>query len=81
MTGKTKYATHFLFNLGRSASNGESTISKMYQRVLPIYWAEISKDALSYKTKTNQNDLHQYQKARHICCDEIDIYYLDIGQF
>ena len=33
ITGETKYATNFLFNLGRLAANGKSTISKMYQKI------------------------------------------------
>ena len=66
MTGETKHATHFLFNLGRTVANGKSTVSKMYQRVLPIYWAEISKDTFSFKNKANQKDLYNYQTSRFI---------------
>ena len=62
------------------AGNGKSTVSKMYQRVPPIYWAEISKDTVSSKNKGNQKDLYNYQTSRFIYCDEIDIYHLDIGQ-
>ena len=51
MTGETKYSTNFLFNVGRSAANGKRIISKMYQRVLPIYWDEICKDTFSSKNK------------------------------
>ena len=81
MTGETKYSTNYLFNLGRTAANGKSTVSKMYKRVLPIYWAEISKDTFSSKNKANHKDLYNYQTSRFIYCDEIDIYHLDIGQF
>ena len=81
MTGETKYSLNFLFNLGRSAANGKSTISKMNQRVLPIYWAEISKDTFSSKNKANQKDRFNYQTSRHIYYDDIDIYHLDIKQF
>ena len=56
MTNETKYATNFLFNLERFAAHGKSTILKMYLRLLSIYWAEISKDAFSFKNKANQND-------------------------
>ena len=54
MTVETKYSTNFLFNLGRTAPYGKSTISKMYQRVRLIYWEEISKDIFSSKNKDNQ---------------------------
>ena len=53
----------------------------MCKRVLPIYWAEISKDTFSSKNKANQNDLYNYQTSRFIYWDEIDIYQLDIGKF
>ena len=79
MTGETKYLTNFQFNLGRTAANGKSTISKMYQRVLRIYWAKISIDTFSSKNKANQKDVYNYQTSRYIYCDDIDIYHLDNG--
>ena len=36
---------------------------------------------LVLKHKANQQDLFNYNTSRHIYCDEIDIYNLDIGQF
>ena len=81
MTGETKYSTNFLFNLGRNAANGKSTVSKIYQRLLPLYRAEISKDTFSYKNKANQKDFYNYQTSRFIYSDEINIIHLDIVQF
>ena len=80
MVGETKYSTNFLFNIGKTAANGKSMISIMYQRVLPIYFAEISKDTFSFQNKANQNDLYNNQTSRFIYCDEIDIFHVDIGQ-
>ena len=81
MTGDIKYTTNFLFNLGRLAANGKSTITNMYRKVLPIYWDQISKDTFNSKIKSNQKDMYKYKTARHIFCDEMNIYNYDIKQF
>ena len=66
MRGETKYATNFLYNLTRSAANGKSTASKIYPNVLPIYWAEISKDAFKSKNKFHHKKFFNYRTSRHI---------------
>ena len=81
MTGEIRYANNFLFNLGRLAANGKSTITHMYRKVLPLYWTQISKDTFNSKNKSNNKDLYNYQNKRHVFCDEMDIYNIDVGQF
>ena len=75
MKGDTFFNTNFLFNLGESAANGESTISHMYQKVLLISWDEISPETFNSKNKNNHKSLNKYQTAKHIFCNEMDIYY------
>ena len=81
MTGVVKYRTNFLFNLGKTAANGKSTITNIYKAVLPLYWTQINKDTFSTKNKANQKEISKFRNKRHIFCDEIDIYNLDTNQF
>ena len=74
MTGDTFFNTNFLCNLGQSVANGKSTISHMYQKVLPIYWDEIGPNTFNYKNKNNHKSLFKYQTARHFFCDQMDIW-------
>ena len=65
MTEVVKYRTNFLFNLGKEAQNGKSTITNMYNVVLPLYWSQINIDTFSTKNKSNQNEIFKYQNKRH----------------
>ena len=47
MTRVVKYRTNFLFNLGKEAANGKSTITNIYKAVLPLYWTKIHKEKCS----------------------------------
>ena len=78
MSGDTFFNTNFLFNLGQSAANGKSTISHMYQKVLPTYSDEIGPDTFNFKNKNNYKSLFKYQTASHLFCDEMDIYNINI---
>ena len=73
MTKVVKYRTNFLFNIGKAAANGKSTISNMYNAVLPLYWTQINKDTFNIKNKANQTEISKFQNTIHVFCDEIDI--------
>ena len=81
MTGVVKYRTNLLFNLGKTAANGKSTITNMYKAVLPLYWTQINKNIFTTKNKANQKEVSKFRNKRHVFCDEIDIYNLDTNQF
>ena len=81
MTVDTFFNTNFLFKLGLSAATGKSTISHMYQKVLPIYLDEIGPDTFNFKNKYNHKYLFKFQTARHLFCDEIDIYNINFNLF
>ena len=61
MTGVVKYRTNFLFNWGKAAANGKSTITNMYKPVLPLYWTQINKDTFSTKNKANQKEISKFR--------------------
>ena len=62
MTGVVKYWTDFLFNLGKAAAYGKSTITNMYKVVLPLYWTQINKDTFSTKHQANQKEISKFRK-------------------
>ena len=68
-----KYRTNFLFNLGKAAANGQSTITNMYKVVLPLYWTQINKDTFSTKNQANKKEISKFRNKSHIFCDKIDI--------
>ena len=60
MTGDTFFNNNLLFNLTQFTANRKSTISHMYQRVLPIYSDEIGPDTFNYKSKNNHKSFFKY---------------------
>ena len=78
MTGDTFFDTNYRFNLGQSTANGKSTISHMCQNVLLIYWDENALNTFNYKNINNLKSLFKYQTARHLFCNEIYIYNINL---
>ena len=66
MTKVVIYKTNFLFNLGKAAANGKSTITNMYKLVLSLYWTQINKDTFSTKNQANQKEISKFRNKRHI---------------
>ena len=50
----------------------------MYEAVLPIYWDEIGPTSFNFKNKNNHKALFKYQTERHLFCDDMDIYNVNI---
>jgi hypothetical protein len=77
LTGETK-EQKFMITVGHSASNGKSTLSKMFKSSFSIYTKKLDKNTFSAgNTKVHKQFVHLKKPIRYIFIEEIDKKKLD----